>query len=243
MRKGVEGCTLEEAVVVGRQWERAETLGLRKAEDTGEEESCEGGTEGGGERDRAESERRIKYIESTLERRGRKRLGFCSRSEETGIRPHFHSVQTALGRFRSRIIGFAKIRFVTGRMRAAVLSGLIVRGLGNFRSVGVAGDGTERLSVVCRFRTVIVRVHVRTHVQTRVKHAVSACKRKTGRILDVCLFVYASLYLSFHSEDNKIQNHRFQLDAYSLRLVSSALASRNGTSQMQQHPSTSDEYP
>lgn len=100
---------------------------------------------------------------STLGRRGRKRLGFCSRSEETGIRPHFHSVQTVLGRFRSRIIGFAKIRIVAGRMRAAVSPGLIVRGLGNFRRVGVAGGGTERLSVVRRFRTVIVRVHVRAH--------------------------------------------------------------------------------
>lgn len=42
-----------------------------------------------------------------------------------------------------RIIGFAKIRFVAGRMRAAVASGLIVRGLGNFRRVGVAGDGAS----------------------------------------------------------------------------------------------------
>lgn len=51
------GCTLEEAVVVGRQWERTETVGLRKGEGTGEEESCDGRTEGRG-RDRAESERR-----------------------------------------------------------------------------------------------------------------------------------------------------------------------------------------
>jgi len=71
------------------------------------------------------------------------------------------SDRSALGCFRSRIIGFAKIRFVAGRMRAAVSSGLIVRGLGNFRRVGVAGDSMERLSVVRRFRTVIVRVHVR----------------------------------------------------------------------------------
>ena len=85
-----------------------------------------------------------------------------------------------------RIIGFAKIRFVTGRMRAAVLSGLIVRGLGNFRSVGVASDGTERLqSVVCRFRTVIVRVHMRTHVQTRVKLCAHAlCVQTFYKILE-----------------------------------------------------------
>lgn len=59
------------------------------------------------------------------------------------------------------------------RMRAAVASGLIVRGLGNFRRVGVAGGGTECLSVVRRFRTVIVRVRVRTYTrrETRVERA------------------------------------------------------------------------
>lgn len=40
------GCTLEEAVVVGRQWEKTETVGLRKGEGT-EEESCEGRIERG----------------------------------------------------------------------------------------------------------------------------------------------------------------------------------------------------
>lgn len=54
---GGGGCTLEEAVVVGRQWERTETVGLRKGEGTGEEESCKGRTERRKGRDRAESER------------------------------------------------------------------------------------------------------------------------------------------------------------------------------------------
>lgn len=45
-------CTLKEAVVVRRQWEKSKTLGLRKGEDTGEEESCEGRTEGEGDRSR-----------------------------------------------------------------------------------------------------------------------------------------------------------------------------------------------
>lgn len=46
--RGGGGCTLEEAVVVGRQWERTETVGLRKGEGTGEEESCQGRIERGG---------------------------------------------------------------------------------------------------------------------------------------------------------------------------------------------------
>lgn len=47
------------------------------------------------------------------------------------------------------------------------MSRLIVRGLGNFRRVGVAGGGVERLSVVDSFRTVIVRVRAHTHLCTR----------------------------------------------------------------------------
>lgn len=56
---------MEEAVVVGRQWERTETVGLRKGEGTGEEESCEGRVERG--RQRAESERRQKWESRTLQ--------------------------------------------------------------------------------------------------------------------------------------------------------------------------------
>lgn len=51
------GCTLEEAVVVGRQWERTETVGLRKGEVPAKKSPARGGQKGGG-RDRAESERR-----------------------------------------------------------------------------------------------------------------------------------------------------------------------------------------
>lgn len=79
--------------------------------------------------------------------------------------------QTALGRFRSRIIGFAKIRFVTGRMRAAVVSGLIVRGLGNFRRVGVAGGG---VSVVDFVRSSSVYMCARTY---RDVHGTCVCTR------------------------------------------------------------------
>lgn len=50
---------MEEAVVVGWQWERTETLGLRKGEDTGEEKSParEGQREKEGRRNRAQSQR------------------------------------------------------------------------------------------------------------------------------------------------------------------------------------------
>lgn len=50
---------MEEAVVVGRQWERTETLGLRKGEGTAAKKSPARGGQGGegGERDRAESQR------------------------------------------------------------------------------------------------------------------------------------------------------------------------------------------
>lgn len=52
------GCTLEEAVVVRRQWERIENSRIEKGRrGTDEEESCERRPRGRG-RDRAESERR-----------------------------------------------------------------------------------------------------------------------------------------------------------------------------------------
>lgn len=49
---------MEEAVVVGRQWERTEILGLRKGEGTDEEESYKGKPERGRMENGAESERR-----------------------------------------------------------------------------------------------------------------------------------------------------------------------------------------
>lgn len=52
MQEEEGGCTLEEAVGVGRQWERTETLGLRKGEGTGEEESREGRPGGSGQSQR-----------------------------------------------------------------------------------------------------------------------------------------------------------------------------------------------
>lgn len=53
---GKGGYTLEEAVVVGWQWERTETLGLRKGEGTDEEESYDGRTGEEGEREKGQSQ-------------------------------------------------------------------------------------------------------------------------------------------------------------------------------------------
>lgn len=90
------------------------------------------------------------------------------------------------------------------RMRAAVASRLIVRGLGNFRRVGVAGGSVERLSVVCSFRTVIVRVRAHTHpcpvcTRTNASTYVHPCIRRIAFQRENPLRRYLNAYLALET--------------------------------------------
>lgn len=73
-----------------------------------------------------------------------------------------------------------------GRMRAAVAPRLIVRGLGNFRRVGVADGGVERLSVVRSFRT-CHRPCACGHIHTRMRECTRALCTRTDASLPTCI--------------------------------------------------------